>query len=63
MRATSRGKVSSHLVLLQKVENKLHDYVILNTQQVRHTLRDPWLDGVKVHLAHVHLNHNQQTVQ
>ena len=63
MRATSRGKVSSHLVLLQKVENKLHDHVILNTQQIRHTLCDPWLNGVQVYLAHVHLNHNQQTVQ
>ena len=62
MRATSRGKVLSHSVLLQKVEDKLHDHVIFNTQQICHTLRDPRLDGVQVHLVHVHLTHNQQTV-
>ena len=56
-------EVYSHLFLLQQVEDKLHHDVVLNTQQLCHTLRDPRLDCVQAHLAHVNLQREQESTE
>ncbi len=47
--------MSSYLVVLQEVEDKLDDDIIFKPQQLGDPLSDPGLDGVQADLAHVHL--------
>lgn len=50
-----------HYLLLKLVKYELYDDIILESQNLCHSLGNPWFDDFQVHFVHVHLRIEQTT--
>lgn len=50
-------------LLLQLVEDELHDDIIVEAEDLRDALRDPRLDDLQVYFGHVHLKFHSSRKQ
>ena len=50
-----------YLVAVKEVKDEINHDIILKSQDLRHSLRYPWLHYIHVHLVHVNLHSNTHT--